>query len=1189
MEVDVIALDAAASRVELGPGIARFAGVFGAGAALLATRLQRSMLYVVPDGEAVRRAVDDLRYLLGPERRVLYLLSSENNPYTETQPDRQAAMQRMMVLSTLAAGDAWDVLVVNAASLVRLLVPRSIVQGATFEIVRDGDLEPSDLARRLVEMGYLRVPVVEDPGSFAIRGGLIDVWGGGMERPVRIDLFGEMVAEIRTFDPDSQRTEDELQRVRLCPARETILIEDVRERARAHLRDLCDAQNYPSIKARQLVEDLTTGRHSFGVAGYLPAFYELESLWQHLPDDLPVLFEDAARCLSVIDDEYGALELHEQARLEPHYPPEQLYSSKEQLSLQLARRSVVSCARSFPHGQAEDSLQQLVYVHEDPPSLGQDDHSEMQREVSSARSSRGKRAVLEPLLERLNTWHEQGLEVTAIARTATQARRLASLLHHRGVSILGAHANVEERAGDDVDAQRADAGGDEPEAGDGSTAVLRINVGTLARGVVATLDGLVLVTEEEIFGQRAHVAPRRRKRAVRDALEDLRALSPGDHVVHTEHGIGRYLGLENRVLPGSGHLELLVVEYVGGKLFLPVYRLNQITKYAGGESPKLDRLGGQTFAKAKSKAQRKAREMADELLALYAERSSATREPLPPPDDDYAAFEAAFPYEETSDQSAAIEEVMDDLTQARVMDRLVCGDVGFGKTEVALRAAFRCASVGRQVAVLCPTTVLAQQHYLTFKNRMVDTPFEVRVLSRFQSKKAAANTLEGLRKGTVDVVIGTHRLLSKDVQFKELGLLVVDEEQRFGVVHKERLKQLRKVVDVLTLTATPIPRTMQLAVGGLRQMSIITTPPVNRRAIRTVVARPDDVVLKDAVERELSRGGQVFYVYNRIQGLAERATRLQQLVPHARIVVAHGQMREATLEKTMLQFVEGEYDVLVTTAIIESGLDIPRANTMLVDRADMFGLAQLYQLRGRVGRSRERAYCYLLVPSPSEMSDDARSRIEALERYTELGSGFHIATLDMELRGSGDLLGADQSGPIASVGIDMFCQMLEEATRELRGEEVTHDVDPDLHFDLDALLPDSYIEEVGVRLSLYKRLAAAGDENDVAHVASEMEDRFGPAPEEAVRLVELMRLKVELRRLKVLVCEATPRGVSLRFRDDTPLDASKLARLVAEQRAKYRLSPDARLTRVPKEKETFTDSLELADKMLDELRALVDA
>jgi transcription-repair coupling factor (superfamily II helicase) len=521
------------------------------------------------------------------------------------------------------------------------------------------------------------------------------------------------------------------------------------------------------------------------------------------------------------------------------------------------------------------------------------------------------------------------------------------------------------------------------------------------------------------------------------------------------------------------------------------------------------------------------------------------------------------------------------------MDRIVCGDVGFGKTEVALRAAFRAAAAGRQVAVLCPTTVLAQQHFLTFAARMSGYAFIIRPLSRFQTKAAQDETIRGLREGKVDIVVGTHRLLSKDVHFKRLGLLVVDEEQRFGVTHKERIKHLKVDVDVLTLSATPIPRTLQMAVSGLRDVSIINTPPADRRAIRTIVTRYDEAVLREAVTRELNRGGQVFYVYNRVEGLYERAQRLATLVPGARICVAHGQMAEATLEQTMLDFVEGRHDILCSTAIVESGLDIPRANTIILDRADTFGLAQLYQLRGRVGRAKERAYCYLVVPAPDAMSDEARTRIEALERYTELGSGFQIASLDLELRGAGDLLGAEQSGTVESVGFELFCRMLDEAIHELRGEPVVADVDPELSFDCDALLPDDYVDDVGVRLSLYKRLASATAIDDVEDIAVEMEDRFGPPPADALRLVHLMRLKVELRRLRVLGCEATAKSVTLHLREDTPLDPTKILALVQGKRSAYRLTPDMRLTRKLREGEVFASGLDLTDRLLSELAAAV--
>jgi transcription-repair coupling factor (superfamily II helicase) len=575
--------------------------------------------------------------------------------------------------------------------------------------------------------------------------------------------------------------------------------------------------------------------------------------------------------------------------------------------------------------------------------------------------------------------------------------------------------------------------------------------------------------------------------------------------------------------------------------------------------------------------------MADELLRLYAERRALAGDVLPPADDDYRAFEATFPFDETADQARAIDDVNKDLESPRPMDRLVCGDVGFGKTEVALRAAFRVAMSGKQVAILCPTTVLAQQHFRTFEARMAGYPVAIRALSRFQSKKEQEEAVVGLRDGKVDVVIGTHRLLSKDVHFKMLGLLVVDEEQRFGVTHKERIKQLRAQVDVLTLTATPIPRTLQMAVTGLRDLSLITTAPVDRRAVRTIVTRWDDQVVREAVQRELARGGQCFYVYNRIDKLYEKAHRLQELVPTARVAVAHGQMSETTLEETMLDFVDGRYDVLASTAIIESGLDIPRANTMVIDRADLFGLSQLYQLRGRVGRSKERAYCYLVVPPPNVMSDEARSRIEALERHTELGSGFQIASLDLEIRGAGDLLGGEQSGDVASVGFDLFCRMLDEAVHEMRGEPVVHEVDPELSFDVEALLPDAYVTDVGIRLSLYKRLASAMDEAHVVEIAAEMEDRFGSPPEETRRLVKLMAIKTELRRLRALGCEANARVVSLHLRDDTPLDPAKITAMIRASHGRWRLTPEMRLSR--RFDEGSGDGLTNAETALAELSA----
>ncbi len=1174
-------------------GTLHVVGAEGSATALVARALaregERRVLYVVRDSDTARRAAADLSQLSRslpferpraesrPATQPLMLLGSEATPYAQVHPDRRAAMTRASALFHLASALPWQIAVTTASCLVRRVVPAELITAGGAIVERGAELDLSSVTRRLSASGYLRVPLVEDPGSYAVRGGLLDVWPPDASLPLRIELSGDSVATLRTFNPEDQRALDDLDEVWLAPARECILTPEAADRAREVVRSLCDSINLPSTKARQLSTDIATGKTFFGADGYLPAFADLVPLLSYLGPEVVVVIERATDVLGRVRDELRRGREAEAVRLDaPHFPWSSLYVGEEELASALDTRVVVATHRMGISGQTTTGgLDQLETVPPDAPTLAVRDHADLGRAVKLARTTHGKHGALAPLLRRIEAWLEHGLKIVITARASSQAARVATLLSHRGIAVrLAPTVSV------DPDALPSPEPSTLPDA---LAPGVWITTGPLARGAIAAAEGFVLLTEEEIFGQRAHRRTHR-GRSARSMLEDLRALSPGDVVIHAQHGKGRYLGLERKVI-GEVSVELLVVEYAAGdKLFVPVYRLDQIQKYSGGEtSPRLDRLGGQGFAKTKAKVQHRVRQMADELLRLYAERASMTKVPLPPADDDYAAFEASFPYEETRDQAIAIQDVMRDLSSDRVMDRLVCGDVGFGKTEVALRAAFRNALAGRQTALLCPTTVLAQQHLWTFRARLENYPITLAALSRFESKREQQEVLRGLKGGAVDIVIGTHRLLSKDVHFKRLGLLVVDEEQRFGVGHKERIKQLRAKVDALTLTATPIPRTLQMAVGGLRDMSLIATPPVDRRATRTLTSRFDEDLLREAIGRELGRGGQVFYVYNRIEQIHERAARVQATVPDARIAVVHGRLDEAVLEQTMLDFVGGEYDILVTTAIIESGLDIPRANTIIIDRADLFGLAQLYQLRGRVGRSSERAYCYLLVPPPSKLTDQARSRIETLERFTELGSGFHIATMDLELRGAGNLLGAEQSGFAAAVGFEMYCRMLEEATRELRGEPVVAEVDPELSFDVEALLPEEYIEDVGVRLSLYKRLASAADEGDVAELASEMEDRFGEAPPEARRLVEVMQMKTELRQLKALGMEATARSANLHLRDDTPLDPAKIGKLIAEQRAIYRLTPSGQLTRRAEAGVAYSDGLALANRMLSEL------
>ncbi len=1167
-------------------GLAGSAGVYAALA--LSHRLSRSVWYVVADSDTALVAAADAEFyerewvarnrattadaksndsdVVASERAsvVEVILPSEDPPWAAVHPDRRAAMHRLAALSSLALGKAPRLVIVTAGSLLRRVVPPALLRSKS-RVVRPGErLNLEELAQFAAQAGYLRVPLVEDPGTIALRGGLFDVWAPGADEPCRIELDGDRVQRLRSFDPEAQHTVDELEQYAIVPVVECLLGDEIERALRKNIGELADHINWPSKQTKTLVDQLLEGRPFIGSAEYLPAFCKTVSVLSYLEADTPIVVEDAVQVLSGLRAEEAELR-RSAAAVDPgpHFPFEAWAEDEAELAAELGSHPVWSLLRLAQSASlSELPLDWLEQADENTGSLGATSHAELTRSIAAARKEGGANGALGPLVAQVHAWQDVGYEVCVVARAETQLDRVAQLLHHRGLRVVrDSAAPCRNRDG---------------------TVRPRLLLGALARGVVLPAEQRVYITEEEIFGQRSH-RRQKRDRPAESGLEDLRHLAPGDYVVHIEHGVGRYLGLERREI-GPTAVELICIEYQAGKLYLPIYRLNQIAKYSGGDAqPKLDRLGGLSFAKTKAKVQRRVRQMADELLRLYSERMVAEKSPIPERDDDYAAFEATFPFEETRDQTIAIADVLGDLESSKVMDRLVCGDVGFGKTEVALRAAFRVAMAGRQVALLCPTTVLAQQHATTFGSRLCDWGLEVRALSRFTKPTDTRDTLLGLKRGTVDVVIGTHRLLSKDIDFKQLGLLIVDEEQRFGVTHKERIKQLRGSVDVLTLSATPIPRTLQLAVGGLRDLSMISTAPVDRRAIRTIIAKTEADILVDAISRELDRGGQVFYVHNRVAGLEERVARLTQLFPGVPLATAHGQMPEHQLERAMLRFVSGEAKILVCTAIIENGLDIPRANTLIVDRADLFGLAQLYQLRGRVGRSKERAYCYLLVPSLSELGEEARSRLEAIERFTELGSGLKVAALDLELRGAGDFLGAEQSGFVASVGFELFCHMLRDAAAELEGTPVRAEVEPELAFDVETLLPENYIADLGVRLSLYKRLSSARDMPEVDEIAWSMEDRFGPAPSEARHLVQLMRQKTVLRRLSVLACEASSEQVRLRMREDTPIDPARISALVSNVDSGFRLLPDSSIVARRRAGENVEHGLQLLERVLNEL------
>jgi transcription-repair coupling factor (superfamily II helicase) len=1180
-----------------------YTGLPGSALSLLLTEGARRgappMLVITPDQDSAFACAQDLRFfgVSGAAAEdalpVLRFPSPDATPFLQVAVDRKSAMERAAALCHLAHGLPWQFVVTPIAALLRRVAPRAALHARSRRIQVADIVDREELLGLLADCGYLRVPVVEDAGSYAVRGALLDVYAPHAEGPVRIELDDELVASIKQFDPDTQRAGKPLDHVFVHPARQTLWDSATRQRARARISDLCDSFNLPSRKRSELLEDLDAGRNVLGIDALLPAFFEqLDTLFDYLPRALRCVIVDPSAVARAAADELERARRDRAARVQdgPAYALEQLYLELPELRDQLRGHPVLAVHTLAIAGAPEPDESPLAEFEAQElaqsQSLGAEDHATLLARLRQLRKEGGGAHALVPLAERLRAFLEAGLRVFVTTRTRTQADRIRGLLKSYGV---------------EVDARSE---GFAPERLKGvPPGRVEVVMGELSRGFVLGAAGLAFVTEQEIFGERGvkHAQRKARKTKADAFLDDLSALSQGDYVVHVEHGIGRYLGLEKKQMPLSRYeqlqgmtpvsVEVLVVEYLGGKLFLPVTRLNQIQKYASaeGKAPRLDKLGGQTFSKTKARARDEVKQLADDLLKIYAQRAAASRPPLAADEPTYAEFEAAFPFDETPDQTRAIEDVLSDLAKPRVMDRVVCGDVGFGKTEVAMRAAFRAALAGRQVAVLCPTTVLAQQHVNTFRERMASYPVRIAQLSRFVSKEEQAATLAQLKEGKLDIVIGTHRILSKDVHFKQLGLLVVDEEQRFGVAHKERIKLLKAQVDVLTLSATPIPRTLQLAVAGLRDLSLITTAPLDRRAVRTFVTRWDGHVIREAIQRELARGGQAFVVHNRIESLHERAARIQELVPEARIALAHGQMNETLLERVMTDFIEGRYDVLCATAIIESGLDIPRANTIVIDRADTYGLSQLYQLRGRVGRARERAYCYLIAPPPSALSDEARARISALERFTELGSGFKVASLDLELRGAGDVLGAEQSGTVSSVGLDLFLKMLEEAIAELRGAAVTHQIDPELNLETPLLLPDDYIEDVGVRLSFYKRLSGAESEQQVEDIAEEMEDRFGPAPEAARAFVRAMRLKPELRALRVLGCEATRSRVTLHLADDAPIDVGRLVVLVTQSRGRLKLTPDRKLSARFDEQDEG-DAIERAWAFLDELSKLrVDA
>jgi transcription-repair coupling factor (superfamily II helicase) len=1065
------------------------------------------------------RAGCELTGAIAPER-VLKLPAHDVLPFENLSPHPEVQEQRAATLWKMATGAASIVIAPVEAAAMKFF-SADYYAGLARTLRRGEEIDIDALITHLTSVGYSSADIVEMPGQFTRRGGILDVYSPEVDRPVRVEFFGDEIDSIRKFDPESQRSSTPLDEAVLLPLTETPITERLLAAVHARLSgERLESGGDPELIAEAMAAggvSIFPGWEFFStVAGADKTLLEL------FPRSA-LFVEEPAMIKNQTDRWWNKVEQrHDRSGIGSLIEPHDIYMRPELLLAQLA---------SHP-GLDVDQLG-VVDVLEEDETLGE-------IEIASRPTLRFHGSI-PAFVEQVRTLMQQETRMLIAAPNQGEVERLASLLREYEVPY---------RLGSRIQHAGSETIYDESSylAGDLRTPILVRS--QLANGVSLPEANLVVFGAND-FSDEADVtarpAPKKSKTAA--FVSDFRDLAVGDYVVHVEHGIARYMGLREIAQDGV-NIEFMILEFAEqARLYVPLTRLDLIQKYRSSEAgtaPVLNRLGSQQWAKTKARVKKAMQDMADELLKLYAQRKAAEGHAFTADNEFQHEFEDAFDYNETDDQLSAINDIKRDMESHMPMDRLLCGDVGYGKTEVAMRAAFKAVQDGKQVAVLTPTTVLSFQHFETFKKRFKLFPITVEMISRFRTPREQKLILEKVELGQVDILIGTHRLLSKDIKFHDLGLLVVDEEQRFGVRHKERLKQMRQSIDVLAMSATPIPRTLHMSLVGLRDMSVIETPPKDRMAIQTVVAKFDEKLIRSAVEVELERGGQIYFVHNRVETIYEIAAKIQELVPAARITVGHGQMAESELEKVMLSFMRHEHDVLVATTIIENGLDIPLANTIVIDRADRHGLSELYQLRGRVGRSNRRAYAYLLIPPEQELTDVARRRLAALKEFSDLGAGFKIAALDLELRGAGNMLGGEQSGHIEAVGFEMYTGMLEEAVAKLKGEERVEVPVTQLNLGISLRIDESYITEENQRLRIYKRIAGAQTEGAVADVQAELEDRYGPVPDGVKLLLEAALLRAECERFGVAQVDRKRDQLHIRFTERASIDPGRLMKLVAK-------------------------------------------
>jgi transcription-repair coupling factor (superfamily II helicase) len=1114
---------------------------------LFAHAAQGPVVVLVADNKAAEsleltlRAAAELTGAVEP-KRVLRLPAHDVLPFENISPHPDVQEQRASVLWKIATGRAGIVIAPVEAACMRLF-DGPYYAGLAQQLRRDEEVDIEMLIDHLRAIGYTQMDIVEMPGQFTRRGGILDVYSPEMDRPVRIDFFGDQIESIRKFEPESQRSSTPLDEALLLPLTETPVSEKLLAAVHARLsRSRMEARNTDAAEAGEdEATDLVTRAVAAGGVTVFPGweFFAPVAGANHTLFDLfrspQVFVEEPAMLQNQAERWWNKVEQrHDRAAIGGLITPADIYLNPWELKDKIA---------SLP-GLELDQLGAVDVLDED---------SNAPAEIAFAsRPTLRFHGSIPSFVEQLKSLNtpatpEQAQRVVIAAPNQGEVERLANMLREYGLAYrLG--SRTQHTGSETIYDESSYLGGDMR-----TPIIVRT---AIANGVSFPDAKLVIIGANDLSDDAdvsaRPVAPRSKSKTAA-FVSDFRDLTVGDYVVHVEHGIGRYLGLKEIQQDGL-NVEFMVLEFAeGARLYVPLTRLDLIQKYRStdaGPAPVLNRLGGQQWAKTKARVKKAMADMADELLKLYAQRRAAEGHPFPADNEFQREFEDAFDYNETDDQLSAIADIKRDMESPLPMDRLLCGDVGYGKTEVAMRAAFKAVQDSKQVAVLTPTTVLSFQHYETFRKRFSQFPINVEMISRFRTPKEQKVILEKLEAGEVDILIGTHRLLSKDLKFQDLGLLVVDEEQRFGVRHKERLKQMRQQIDVLSMSATPIPRTLHMSLVGLRDMSVIETPPKDRMAIQTVVAKFDEKLIRTAVELELERGGQVYFVHNRVETIYELAAKIQELVPQARVVVGHGQMGEAELEKTLLAFMNHEYDVFVATTIIENGIDIPLANTIVINRADRHGLSELYQLRGRVGRSNRRAYAYLLIPPEQELTDVARRRLAALKEFSDLGAGFKIAALDLELRGAGNMLGGEQSGHIEAVGFELYTSMLEEAVAKLKGEEKRDHITTQLNLGISLRIDESYIPEENQRLRVYKKIAGAQDEATLADIRAELEDRYGALPESVLHLLDAAMLRLTSERLGVQQVDRKRDQLHIRFTEKAEIDPGRLMKLVARNAKK---------------------------------------